>query len=504
MDETADVPFDGVVSWLLCRRLLPEDYHQRLKGMAAHIRAALQQPLEDPEVSAFVEEKRGGPFGYSEVLKLVHLLGQERATDGLFSKAFGSPAYRQWRRLQRTFEQQNLHLADVSRAVSSTANGLVPASQKSLQQKQRLVSDCIKKQQELRQTAAAAKESYQQLCASYGLEAEAAVDPLLLQQQLQVYVHRKLPVRLQQAEHLLQQPGAELLSFYRAFVAFSLGGALKQQEGAPLPLLGLLSAKGNLSVEEAAAAAPHIPVLQQQLQLQQQQQEAAAALQIEIQQQGDEGGAPEDPQASGEGGPLCWVGDEGAADSSSSSSSGGIGESLLSNGGVRRQLLLELTELRAFLYCQILQSAGAAAKGSSSKKQQQQQQQWQQSACIPQELQAEEKTLLRWRRAVEDLLELLGGAETLQLLQLQQNDRAFNRVLGELLAGRALVQKPLNAAKQQQARQAALEGEVTSLAAALAKQKRELQDLLRLLERSMAAAVGRKVRLTGLPRDRLP
>ena len=32
MEEAADVPYEGVVSWLLCRRLLPEDYHQRLKG----------------------------------------------------------------------------------------------------------------------------------------------------------------------------------------------------------------------------------------------------------------------------------------------------------------------------------------------------------------------------------------------------------------------------------------------------------------------------------------
>lgn len=32
MEEVADVPYEGVVAWLLCRRLLPEDYHQRLKG----------------------------------------------------------------------------------------------------------------------------------------------------------------------------------------------------------------------------------------------------------------------------------------------------------------------------------------------------------------------------------------------------------------------------------------------------------------------------------------
>lgn len=32
MEEVADVPYEGVVGWLLCRRLLPEDYHQRLKG----------------------------------------------------------------------------------------------------------------------------------------------------------------------------------------------------------------------------------------------------------------------------------------------------------------------------------------------------------------------------------------------------------------------------------------------------------------------------------------
>ncbi|KAL8444628.1 hypothetical protein Emag_005411 [Eimeria magna] len=508
MDETADVPYEGVVSWLLCRRLLPEDYHQRLKGMTAYIREALQQqPPEDPEVAAFLEEKKGGPFGYSEVEKLVDLLAKKKATDGLFSKAFGSASYRQWRRLQQTFQQQNLHLADVSRALCSAANGLVPSHQKNLQQKQRLISDCIKRQQQLQETATAAQESYQQLCSNYGLQQEAAADPQLLQQQLQVYVHRKLPLRLERAEQLLQQPGADLVSFYRSFVAFSAGSSDTQDDGqAPLPLLALFSVKGNMSLEDAAAAAPGILVLQQQLQQQQQQQEAAKALEIEIQQQGDEG-ASEDPKQSQVDEAVCWVVEEGVDDSSSSSSSNsssnssssskGLNESVLSNGVIRRQLLLELTELNAFLYSRILQSGGGS-NGSSNKKQQQQQQQWQQNAFLPQELQKEENTLLSWRESLEELQELLGGDETLQLLQLLQNDRAFNRlhalrVLRELLTARALVQKPLSAAKQQKSKQSSLEGEVTAAAAALDKQKRDLQELHRLLQDRMTAAVGRKV-----------
>ncbi|KAL8270112.1 hypothetical protein Esti_005966 [Eimeria stiedai] len=500
MDEIAEVPYEGVVSWLLCRRLLPEDYHQRLKGMTAYIREALQQqPPEHPEVAAFLEEKKRGPFGYLEVEKLVQLLAREKATDGLFSKAFGSASYRQWRRLQQTFQQQNLHLADVSRALCSAANGIVPSHQKSLQQKQRLISDCIKRQQQLRETASAALESYQQLCSNYGLHAEAAADPQLQQQQLQVYVHRKLPLRLERAEQLLQQPGADLLSFYRSFIAFSAGSSNREEGQAPLPLLALLSVKGNMSLEEAAAAAPGILVLQQQLQ-QQQQQEAAKALEIEIQQQGDEG-AFEGSKQSHVDEAVCWVVEEGVDDSSnsssnnsssSSSSSGsskGLNVSLLSNGVIRRQLLLELTELKAFLYSRILQSGGASNCSSNRK---QQQQQWQQNAFLPQELQKEETTLLGWRESLEELQELLGGAETLQLLQLLQSDRAFNRVLHELLTARALVQKPLSAAKQQKSKQSALEGEVTAAAAALEKQRRELQELHRLLQDRMTAAVGRK------------
>ncbi|KAL8435166.1 hypothetical protein ACSSS7_002645 [Eimeria intestinalis] len=506
MDETADVPYEGVVSWLLCRRLLPEDYHQRLKGMTAYIREALQQqPPEDAEVAAFLEEKKGAPFGYNEVEQFVRLLAKEKATDGLFSKAFGSASYRQWRRLQQTFQQQNLHLADVSRALCSAANGLVPSHQKNLQQKQRLISDCIKRQQQLQETAIAAQESYQQLCSNYGLHAEAAADPQLLQQQLQVYVQRKLPLRLERAQQLLQKPGADLLSFYRSFIAFSSGSS--QKEEAPLPLLAMLSVKGNTSLEEAAAAAPGILVLQQQLRQQKQQQEAAKALEIEIQQQGDEG-ASEDSKQSHVDEAVCWVVEEGADDSgssststsssnsSSSTSSKGLNESVLSNGVIRRQLLLELAELSAFLYSRILQSGGAF-NGTSNRKQQQQQ--WQQNAFLPQELQKEQSTLLGWRESLEELRELLGGAETLQLLQLLQSDRAFNRVLRELLTARALVQKPLSAAKQQKSKQSVLEGEVAAAAAALEKQRRELQDLHRLLQDRMTAAVGRK---RGTPGER--
>ena len=350
------------------------------------------------------------------------------------------------------------------------------------------VSECIKKQQQLQQTAAAAQDSYEQLCLKYGLDAAAAADPLLLQQQLQVYVHRKLPLRLQRAEQLLQQPGAELLSFYRSFVAYITGaptgrGPPKEGQGAPLPLLSLISMKGNISLEEAAAVALDIPILQQQLQ--QQHQQDATAVHIEVQQQGDEEG-PSDSGGAPAGDTICWVVEEGvedgsssssSSDSSSSSSSSSSVDTLLGNAAVRRQLLLELTELRAFLYSRVLQSAAANGSSSRKKQQQQQQQQWQQNTFLPEELQRSEATvpshaqplnlrpsiaaggetdsrsaaaftpaaagaltpaaafadaagllqLLGWRDCIEELLDLLGGAETLQLLQLLQNDRAFNR-----------------------------------------------------------------------------
>lgn len=505
MDEVADIPYEGVVGWLLCRRLLPEDYHQRLKGMTAHVQAALQQPLGTPEATALIDERKGSPFGYNEVNKLVQILAKEGGADGLFSKAFGSAAYRQWRRLQRTFQQQNLHLADISRAVCRAANALVPSHQRNLQQKRRLVLECIKKQQQLQQASTAAQESYRQLCVKYGLDAAVATDPLLLQQQLRVYVHRKLPVRLQRVELLLQQDGSQLLSFYRSFVAYSIGKPPQQRQEKLLPLLCLISVKGNISLKEAATAAADIPVLQQQLQHLQHQQQEAAAAQIVIQQQGEEEGSGE-PEGPPPDETISWIVEEGVEDpnnrsNSDSSSSSSLTESLLCNGAVRRELLLELTELRAFVYSRISQSDATKSNGS---RKQQQQQQWKQNTFLPQELQKDERTLLGWRQSIEELHELLGGAETHQLLQLLQSDTAFNRVLNELLAARALVQKPLSAAKQQQARQATLESEVASAAATLEKQRRDLQQLLRLLQETINTAVGRKVRITGISRDRLP
>ncbi|XP_026192448.1 CDK5 regulatory subunit-associated protein 3 [Cyclospora cayetanensis] len=499
MEDVADVPYEGVVGWLLCRRLLPEDYHQRLKGMTAHVNAALETPPESQEAAKLIAEKKGGPFGYREVEELVQILMKEGGSEGLFSKAFGSAMYRQWRRLQRTFQQQNLHLADLSRALTKTANMLVPTQQKILQQKQRLLSDCIKKQQLLKQSAASSQEAYVQLCLKYGLEEAAATDPLLLQQQLFEYVNRELPLRLRRAEALIRQQGAELLAFYRSFVAFSTSeNTSKEARNDSLPLLALLSEMGNVLLAEAAAAAPEIPVLQQQVQ----DDTAAAAVQIEIQQQGDEGGLSDLDDLPADH--TCWIVEEGEGTwngSSATDSSSNITDSLLGSAAVRRQLLLELTELRGFLYARIVQNPAAAA---SSSKKQQLRQQWQQHNVLPEELQKSHDTLLRLRDSLEELHELLGGAETVQLLQLLQNERARNKVLNELMAARAQAQKPLSAAKEQQRREASLSSEMEAAAALLDKQRGELQQLVKLLHERMATAVNRKVRITGIPRDRLP
>ncbi|CDJ70189.1 hypothetical protein, conserved [Eimeria necatrix] len=560
MEEVADVPYEGVIGWLLCRRMLPEDYHLRLKGaplqqaqqkrmqqqqqqqqrqqqqqqqqqrglellqcvcfcaagMAAHINLALEKPPESPEASQFVKERKECHFGFKEINSLVEILQKEGAAEGILAKAFGSAVYRQWRRLQRTFQQQNLHLADISRALARAANVLVPAQQKTLQQKQRMLADSEKKEQQLQQAAAAAEEVYRQLCTKYGIEEAAAGDPLLLQKQLQVYVHRKLPVRLQQAQQLLQQQGEQLLSFYQSFAAYATSGAPLKEGGGPLlPLLRLVAAEGNMAVAAAAAAAPEIPLLQQQLQQQQQQQQdAEAAAHIEIQQQGEEGAPQEGAPAADTRG---WIVEEGIEDSSSSSSSSSssnssssssssssIKDTLLGNDTIRRQLLLELMELRGFLYSRVLQSAAAANSSKSKQQQQQQQQNWQETTFLPSELQRKKEELLGYQDCVEQLQELLGGAETLQLLQLLHNQAALDSLSNEVAAARAACQKPLSAAKEQRRKQATLKSEVAAATAALEKQRRELQQLQELLQQQMASAICRKVRITGIPRERLP
>ncbi|CDI83908.1 hypothetical protein, conserved [Eimeria acervulina] len=508
MEEVADVPYEGVVAWLLCRRLLPEDYHQRLKGITAHINEALQKPPESRQASLFVSERKDIRFGYREVETLVELLAKEGSTEGILSKAFGSAVYRQWRRLQRTFQQQNLHLADLSRALSHAANVLVPTHQKTMQQKQRLLSDCIAKQQQLQQAAAAAQDVYQSLCADYGLDESTAANDFLLQQQLLAYVHRKLPLRLQQAEKLLQTPGKDILIFYQSFV----NQTMCRDEDKMLPLLHLLSEKGNILLQDAAAAAPHIQLLLQQQQQQQQQQQDAAIAEIEIQQQGNEEDAQSPKETAAEEA-VCWVVEEGSSsssssssdsNSSSSSSSSSITQTLLGNDAVRRQLLLELMEVRGFLYTRLLQSSAANSSSKQRKQQQQQQQQWQETTYLPEELQISEQSLLSWQECVVKLQDLLGGPETLQLLQLLRSELALNRLCSEVGAARAATRKPLSAAKDQQRRQASLDNEVAAAASALEKQRRELQQLQQLLQERMSSALSLKVRITGIPRERLP
>ncbi|OEH79724.1 hypothetical protein cyc_04452 [Cyclospora cayetanensis] len=361
MEDVADVPYEGVVGWLLCRRLLPEDYHQRLKGvwirpcalvlsfesgMTAHVNAALETPPESQEAAKLIAEKKGGPFGYREVEELVQILMKEGAV-----AAFAA------------------YISTTEPTLGRSVSGPYKDSQHA---------------------------------GAYATEDSTAETTIAL----------------------IRQQGAELLAFYRSFVAFSTSeNTSKEARNDSLPLLALLSEMGNVLLAEAAAAAPEIPVLQQQVQ----DDTAAAAVQIEIQQQGDEGGLSDLDDLPADH--TCWIVEEGEGTwngSSATDNSSNITDSLLGSAAVRRQLLLELTELRGFL------------------------------------------------------------------------------VLNELMAARAQAQKPLSAAKEQQRREASLSSEMEAAAALLDKQRGELQQLVKLLHERMATAVNRKVRITGIPRDRLP
>lgn len=44
MAETVSINYEGVAPWLLCRRMLPEDHHRRLRGESLSQRMASPQP----------------------------------------------------------------------------------------------------------------------------------------------------------------------------------------------------------------------------------------------------------------------------------------------------------------------------------------------------------------------------------------------------------------------------------------------------------------------------
>ncbi|CBZ55044.1 conserved hypothetical protein [Neospora caninum Liverpool] len=530
-----DVPYQKVADWLLCRRQIADNWAQLLKAAHAHVAEAVTQGVGDEKAAQEFLKKNRDELHYLKIKELVSILSQSSsASVSLLSLSFGSSPFRRWRALQRAMEKGNLHILDMSRWLSRHLNDNIPVLQRSIQTKQKQIADGGKRKQELQRAAQEAECTYTTLCEKYGIRSAAesgAPEPGrladVLEQQVLVHVCKLLPERLNEAEKLLRAEGPAIVEVYRRFRAYQRGeesgphassstpSALEADDDSCLPMLRFVTVHGNapatlaLKLVDAEDADKRERTREGETTVQSaagedQKRTPEGAGLIEIEAEGEEGHAAEGTGASSAGESQI----EAITVDGDGHLAGGAGSASLFESRIcRRALLDDVNELHAFLFQRLEEcgddGSGRGKKGGGKK-----------SGgpgagvahltSLPEKLVIPAGQLEAWLKTCMAVEDLLGGRETLDLLQLKQSETQMSKIVSQFALTRRNVRKSLNAAGQLERRMADLQDEIKDEQSKLNALKAEARELRTALEAALGAVVkGAKVTLVGIQPDKL-
>ncbi|PFH34062.1 hypothetical protein BESB_072140 [Besnoitia besnoiti] len=532
IQQQLDVPCQKVADWLLCRRQLAENWVQLLKAAHAHVEEAAAQGVgEEKAAEEFLKENRH-ELNYLKIKELVSILSQSPQSSGVsvLGLSFGSALLRRWRALQRAMERGNLHIVDMSRWFCRHLHDGIPALQRSIQGKQKQISDGGKRKQELLRTAQEAESAHAALCEKYGIPSAAgghsgSLALSDLEERILLHVNQVLPGRLNQVEDLLVAEGAAMVEVYRRFRAYQRSqNVLERGEKVPapgpegsedgdgfLPMLRFVARRGNAPAAEALralASSADSRAHEERGNKREAKTEGvgeSAAFSIEVEAEGEGAGNREDSHRR----PTASAHDSGVEILSVEADGQACAASLFESRLCRRALLDDVAELHAFLYQRLEESdqgggAGRGKKASGKKAAGSAAGAVTQLTSLPEDLSISESQLDAWLGTCTTVEGLLGGRETLELLQLKQSQAHMAKLVSQFAQARSSAWKPRGAAAQLDKRVAELQTEMKEEQSKLSALKAEARGLRKAIEEALGVVVkGTKVTLVGMQPDKL-
>lgn len=219
--SSIDIHYDKVVSWLLARHVLKEDWHTALDGIHAKASLAMKDvPAND--------------LDYFQVQEFCKLL----------SKSADSTEEKALKQVLELYKQSNAHLAEAAGSLMQTLRFDIPRATSQAQSCQKQEQEIERRQKDLRTRETEVKRKFREMCDARQIK---GVD---FQAELQDYISSALPKRLDNAVSLITSSCKEPLRFYNDF-SKALGED-SNNGGDNMPLLRFVAANGNALLKDAA------------------------------------------------------------------------------------------------------------------------------------------------------------------------------------------------------------------------------------------------------------
>ncbi|XP_069357371.1 CDK5 regulatory subunit-associated protein 3 isoform X2 [Maniola hyperantus] len=248
MDESnipIDINIGKLQDWLVSRRHVNKEWQKNVIAAREKINNAIQDMPAHEDIAALLS---GSYINYFHCLKIIEILKETEAdTKNLFGR-YGSQRMKDWQDVVRSYEKDNLYLAEAAQIFVRNITYEIPSLKKQIAKEEQMQIECEKKESEYLKSQASSKSEFQSLCKQLGIKGDRIKRELLERLQGLPHIYDKIGKSLRPL-----QPGIEL---YSAFTKYILG----EQASELLPLLQYVAEHGNTTVYQWSYGEPPLTV----------------------------------------------------------------------------------------------------------------------------------------------------------------------------------------------------------------------------------------------------
>ncbi|XP_023934822.1 CDK5RAP3-like protein [Bicyclus anynana] len=248
MDESnipIDINIGKLQDWLISRRHVNKEWQKSVLAVREKINNAIQDMPVHEDIAALLS---GSYINYFHCLKIIEILKETEAdTKNLFGR-YGSQRMKDWQDIVRSYEKDNLYLAEAAQIFVRNITYEIPGLKKQIAKEEQMQTECEKKRLDYLKNEASSKSEFLTLCKQLGIKGDK--------------IKRELVERLQELPEIYDKIGKSLkpvqpaIELYSAFTKYILG----EQASDLLPLLQYVVLHGNTTVYQWSYGEPPLSV----------------------------------------------------------------------------------------------------------------------------------------------------------------------------------------------------------------------------------------------------
>ncbi|KAL4720628.1 hypothetical protein ACJJTC_015309 [Scirpophaga incertulas] len=270
MDESnipIDINIGKLQDWLVSRRHVNKEWQKSILAVREKINNAIQDMPAHNDIAALLS---GSYINYFHCLKIIDILKETEAdTKNLFGR-YGSQRMKDWQDIVKSYEKENLYLAEAAQMLVRNINYEIPGLKKQIAKEEQMKAENEKKYSDYLKNETSSKLEFTNQCKQLGIHGNK--------------IKKELVARLQELPDIYDKIGKTLkpllsgIELYSAFTKYVLG----DKATAVLPLLQYVVENGNTTVYEWSYGEPPLSVEPDPIHIVVEDEENAAGDQIDF------------------------------------------------------------------------------------------------------------------------------------------------------------------------------------------------------------------------------